>query len=157
MINRILSTDNDPAGLIMRLALGLVMFPHGAQKVLGWFGGHGASATIQAFTKMGMPLPLTVLVMVAELAGSLLLIVGFLTRVAAFGIGCIMLSAILLVHGQIGFFMNWAGSQKGEGFEYHLLALGLSSALMIKGGGALSLDRAITRRGESRGVALPAA
>jgi putative oxidoreductase len=67
-----------------------------------------------------------------------------------------MLSAILLVHGQIGFFMNWAGSQKGEGFEYHLLALGLSIALMIKGGGALSLDRAITRRGESRGVALPA-
>jgi putative oxidoreductase len=157
MLNRILSTDNDPAALIMRLALGLVMFPHGAQKVLGWFGGHGASATIQSFTKMGMPVPLTVLVLAAELAGSLLLIVGFLTRVAAFGIGCVMLSAILLVHGQIGFFMNWAGSQKGEGFEYHLLALGLSIALMIKGGGALSVDRAIARRGESRGVALPAA
>jgi len=157
MLNRMLSTDKDPAGLIMRLALGLVMFPHGAQKVLGWFGGHGASATIQFFTKMGMPLPLTVLVMAAELAGSLLLIVGFLTRLAALGIACIMLSAILLVHGQMGFFMNWSGSQKGEGFEYHLLALGLSIALMIKGGGALSVDRAITRRGGSQGVALPAA
>ena len=106
---------------------------------------------------MGMPVPLTVLVLAAELAGSLLLIVGFLTRVAAFGIGCVMLSAILLVHGQIGFFMNWAGSQKGEGFEYHLLALGLSIALMIKGGGALSVDHAISRRAESRGAALPAA
>ncbi len=157
MINRILGTDNDPVGLIMRLALGLVMFPHGAQKALGWFGGHGASATIQSFAKLGMPLPLTVLVLAAELGGSLLLIVGFLTRVAAFGIGCVMLSAILLVHGHVGFFMNWAGSQKGEGFEYHLLALGLSIGLMIKGGGALSVDRAITRRGESRGVALPAA
>lgn len=157
MLNRFLSTDNDPAGLVMRLALGLVFFPHGGQKVFGWFGGYGASATIEAFAKLGMPPPLTLLVMATELGGSLLLIVGFLTRLAAFGIGCIMLSAVLLVHGHIGFFMNWSGSQKGEGFEYHLLALGLSIALMIKGGGALSVDRAITRRGESRGVALPAA
>ena len=143
MFQRLIRTDSDPAALIMRLALGLVMFPHGAQKVLGWWGGYGATATIQGFSKMGMPALLTVLLMVAELPGSLMLIFGFLTRLAAFGVGCVMLGAILLVHSMVGFFMNWAGMQKGEGFEYHLLALGLVIALIIKGGGALSIDGAI--------------
>jgi putative oxidoreductase len=143
MIKRFLRTENDAAALIMRLALGAVMFPHGAQKVLGWWGGHGAAATIQGFSKMGLPSFITVLVLLAELPGSLMLIFGFLTRLAAFGIGCVMLAAVLLVHANVGFFMNWAGSEKGEGFEYHLLALGLSVALLIKGGGALSVDRAI--------------
>lgn len=146
MFQRLIRTDNDPAALIMRLALGLVMFPHGAQKVLGWWGGYGATATIQGFSKMGMPALLTVLLMVAELPGSLMLIFGFLTRLAAFGVGCVMLGAILLVHFKVGFFMNWAGMQKGEGFEYHLLALGLVIALIIKGGGALSIDGAIAGR-----------
>ena len=144
MAARLLRTDNDPAALVMRLALGIVMFPHGAQKALGLFGGHGAAATIQGFSKMGLPSLLTVLVIVAEFAGSIGLILGFLTRVAAFGIGCVMAGALLLVHAKLGFFMNWAGNQKGEGFEYHILALGLAIALMIKGGGALSVDRAIS-------------
>ena len=92
-----------------------------------------------------MPAPFAVLIMAAELGGSLMLIFGLLTRLAAFGIGCVMLGAILLVHGKFGFFMNWASMQKGEGFEYHLLALGLVIALLIKGGGALSADRAIAQ------------
>jgi len=154
MFYRLIRTDNDPAALIMRLALGLVMFPHGAQKVLGWWGGYGAAATIQGFSKMGLPAALTVLVLAAEFAGSLMLIFGFLTRLAAFGVGCVMLGAVLLVHSQFGFFMNWAGSQKGEGFEYHLLALGLAIALIVKGGGALSVDRALA---EKRGLAGSAA
>src|SRR5262249_20211086 len=115
MLKRFLSTDNDPAALVMRLALGLVMFPHGAQKVLGWWGGYGAAATIQGFSKMGVPGFITVLVMLAELPGSLMLLVGLLTRLAAFGIGCVMLAALVLVHSNVGFFMNWAGQQKGEG------------------------------------------
>jgi putative oxidoreductase len=143
MIKRFLRTDNDPAALIMRLALGLVMFPHGAQKVLGWWGGHGAVATMQGFSKMGLPSFITVLVLLAEFPGSLMLIFGLLTRLAAFGIGCVMVAAVVLVHANVGFFMNWVGTQKGEGIEYHLLALGLSIALLIKGGGALSIDRAI--------------
>ena len=143
MFYRLIRTNNDPAALVMRLALGLVMFPHGAQKVLGWWGGYGAVATIQGFSKSGIPVVLAVLVLAAELAGSLGLIVGFLTRVAAFGVGCVMLGAIALVHLKVGFFMNWASSQKGEGFEYHILALGLVIALIIKGGGALSIDGAI--------------
>ena len=145
MLRRFLHTDNDPAALIMRLVLGSVFFAHGAQKVLGWWGGYGASATIQGFAKMGLPPWLTVLVMAAELGGSLLLIVGFLTRFAAFSIGAVMAGALLMVHAKVGFFMNWSGAQKGEGFEYHVLALGLAIAVMIKGGGALSIDRALSR------------
>ena len=143
MATRLLRTDPDFSALFMRLALGVVMFAHGAQKVLGLFGGYGASATIQAFTKMGLPPWVTVLVMAAEFGGSILLILGFLTRIAAFGIGCVMAGALIMVHAKVGFFMNWAGSQKGEGFEYHILALGLAIALIFTGGGALSVDGAI--------------
>ena len=100
---------------------------------------------------MGMPPALTVLILAAELGGSVLLILGFLTRLGALGIGCVMAGAIFLVHSKVGFFMNWAGTQKGEGFEYHLLALGLCLAVLIKGGGALSVDRALSR--DDRGAA----
>ena len=151
---RFLRTDNDVAALLMRLALGVVFVAHGAQKVLGWWGGFGAGATIQGFSKMGMPPVLTILVMAAEFGGGLLLIIGFLTRLAAFGIGCVMLGAIVLVHSKVGFFMNWMGNQKGEGFEYHLLALGLAIALLIKGGGALSVDGALA--GHDAHAAYPA-
>ncbi|HKC59773.1 MAG TPA: DoxX family protein [Myxococcales bacterium] len=140
----------------MRLTLAVVFFAHGAQKVLGWWGGYGATATIQGFSKMGLPPVITVLVMVAELGGSLLLILGFLTRLGALGIGCVMAAATLMVHSKVGFFMNWAGTQKGEGFEYHLLALGLCIAVLIKGGGALSVDRALSRD-DAGAVAMPAA
>src|SRR5256886_6510305 len=142
-------TSGQITPLVMRLTLALVFFPHGAQKVLGWWGGPGASATIQGMGKMGMPPALTVLIMAAELGGSLLLILGLLTRLAAFGIGCVMAGAIFLVHSKVGFFMNWAGTQKGEGFEYHLLALGLAIALLVKGGGALSVDRALSGEGRA--------
>ena len=117
MFYRLIRTDNDPAALIMRLALGLVIFPHGAQKVLGWWGGYGAAATIQGFSKGGLPVVLAVLVLAAEFGGSLGLIVGFLTRVAAFGVGCVMLGAILLVHLRVGFFMNLGGNTEGRGFR----------------------------------------
>jgi len=152
MLKRLLWTDNDPSGLILRLALGVVMFPHGAQKVLGWFGGYGASATIQGFTKMGLPPWLTVLVMAFEFGGSILLILGLLTRLAALGVGCVMAGAWITVHAKVGFFMNWGGNQKGEGFEYHVLALGICIALMIEGGGALSLDRALGEKSQGAGA-----
>jgi putative oxidoreductase len=145
MANRFIRTDDDFGALVLRLMLGLVFFPHGAQKVLGWFGGPGASATIQGFAKMGLPPVVTVLVMAAEFGGSILLIVGFLTRLAAIGIGALMVGAILMVHAKFGFFMNWTGTGKGEGFEYHLLAIGVALALLIKGGGAFSADRALSR------------
>ena len=156
MFRKFLRTENDAAALVMRLTLALVFFPHGAQKVLGWFGGGGATATIQGFSKMGLPPAITVLVLAAEFGGSLLLLVGFLTRLAALGIGCVMAAATLMVHSKVGFFMNWAGMQKGEGFEYHLLALGLCIAVLIKGAGALSVDRALSREDGASAMAMPA-
>jgi putative oxidoreductase len=144
MASPLIRTNDDPAALILRLMLGIVFFPHGAQKVLGWFGGYGLSATLAAMTKQGLPAFLVVLVMIAEFAGSIGLIVGFLTRLAALGIGCVMLGAIITVHGKVGFFMNWFGNQPGEGFEYHLLAIAIAVAVIIKGGGLFSVDRALS-------------
>jgi putative oxidoreductase len=147
MWNALIRTDKDIASLVLRLTLGVVMFPHGAQKMLGWFGGGGFAGTMQYFTTgMGIPWILAFLVIIAEFFGSLALIAGFLTRFSAFGIGCVMVGAITLVHWQFGFFMNWGGQQAGEGFEFHLLAIGIALALMIKGGGAASVDRYLAER-----------
>jgi putative oxidoreductase len=136
----LLQTDAGLAGIILRLTLATVMFPHGAQKALGWYGGHGFKGTVQYFTGSGIPKALAVLAIAAEFLGPIGLVVGLLTRVAAFGVACVMIIAITTVHSPHGFFMNWDGKQKGEGFEYHLLALGIALALMIAGAGAWSLD-----------------
>jgi len=146
MLRMIFGTQNDLTGLIMRLTLGAVMLPHGLQKVFGLFGGAGMQATMQAFTlKMGLPAPVAVLVILAESAGAFGLLVGFCTRLCALGIALVMGGAIFFVHGQHGFFMNWFGRQGGEGFEYHLLAIGLALALVIHGGGKWSFDQRIAR------------
>ena len=147
MIKQLLSTDNDISGLVLRLFLGIVFFPHGAQKVFGWFGGHGFSGTMEAFTvKMGIPALFAFLAILAESGGALALISGFLTRVAALGIACNMVVAIFMVHLPNGFFMNWFGKQQGEGFEYHLLVIAIAIALMIKGGGRWSTDGLIAKK-----------
>ncbi len=143
MIRKLLATNDDILQLILRLTLGIVIFPHGAQKLLGWFGGGGFSATMEGMTGMGLPGVIVFLVIVAEFFGSLGLITGFLTRFSAFGISVVMLGAIAAVHAKVGFFMNWMGQQQGEGFEYHLLVLGIALALMIRGGGAFSVDGAL--------------
>ncbi len=147
MLTRLLHTENDYGALVVRLALGIVMFPHGAQKVLGWFGGHGFAGTMNFFTEtMGLPYAVALLVVLAEFLGSLGLIVGALTRIAALGIGSVMVGAIAMVHLPHGFFMNWSGNQAGEGFEYHILAIGMSLALILRGAGALSVDRFLGRK-----------
>ena len=147
MLKRLMQTDDDLAPAILRLLLGVVMFPHGAQKMLGWFGGGGFSGTMQGMTGMGMPAAIVFLVICFEFFGSILLILGCLTRLGAFMILCIMLGAIFTVHIKVGFFMNWAGNQKGEGFEYHLLAIAICLALMVAGGGRWSVDRSFSDRG----------
>ncbi|HEV2666855.1 MAG TPA: DoxX family protein [Blastocatellia bacterium] len=143
MLQKLIATNKDNISIILRLTLGAVMFPHGAQKVLGWFGGGGFKATLQGMTGMGLPAAIVVTVMIAEFLGSLGLIFGFLTRLSALGILSVMLGAIFTVHQQYGFFMNWMGKQAGEGFEYHLLAIAIAIALLIRGGGAFSIDRAL--------------
>jgi len=145
MLRKLIATDDDVASLVLRVVLGIVFFAHGAQLTLGWFGGNGFAATMQFFTQnMHIPRVFAFLAIMAQFLGSLGLIVGLLTRVAAFGIGAVMLVATLMVHLPVGFFMNWFGNQKGEGYEYPLLVMALCIALMIKGGGKASIDRALT-------------
>lgn len=145
MFNKLISTSNDRALAILRLVLGVVFFAHGAQKVFGWFGGFGFQGTMGAMTHLGMPAGLVLLIMVTELLGGLGLIVGFLTRIPALGIIGLMIGAIFIVHLSNGFFMNWYGNQKGEGYEYHLLAIAMAAVLLLRGAGAFSLDRLLYR------------
>jgi len=145
MLRRLLVTDDNAATVILRSVLGAVFFAHGAQKMLVWFGGYGFTATMGYFTGTAhIPAVFAFLAIAAEFFGGLGLMFGFLTRIAAFGISVNMLVAIAAVHSSFGFFMNWSGAQKGEGFEYHLLVLAMTAFLMIRGAGAFSLDRALT-------------
>lgn len=147
LLQRLTRTSSDVAPLVARLALGLVMFPHGAQKALGLFGGYGFSGTMGFFTgQMGIPAAFAALAIAAEFLGSLGLIFGALSRIAALGIAANMLVAIVMVHAKFGFFMNWFGAQAGEGIEYHLLAIGLALIVMVKGAGAWSFDGLLGRR-----------
>ena len=146
MFYRLIWTSNGRTLAMLRLVLGIVFFAHGAQKMLGWFGGPGFSGTMQMFRQMGVPSLFAFLAIAAEFFGGLGLLVGFLGRVAALGIIINMLVAIVTVHLTHGFFMNWAGTQQGEGFEYHLLAIAIGLAILIKGSGAISVDRALAQQ-----------
>jgi len=143
MLEWLVGTHGDVVPLVLRLTLAVVMFAHGAQKALGWFGGSGLKGTLDLLRKSGVPSPVAVLAIMAEFLGPLGLAVGLLTRVAALGIAAVMLGAILTVHGQHGFFMNWYGKEQGEGFEYHVLVIGLAVALVLNGAGVWSLDAVI--------------
>ena len=147
----LLKTSDSLGLLVLRLTLGLVFLPHGLQKTFGLFGGDGFSATMDHMSK-GFPAWLVFLAIAAEFAGAIGCILGLFTRVAAFGIGMTMVVAVFAVHAKFGFFMNWHGAvvdmagktmAKPEGFEYHLLAIGMAVCLMIRGGGFLSADTAI--------------
>lgn len=147
MLKKLFQTENDVVSLILRLFLGVVFFPHGMQKLLGWFGGYGFEGSMGFFTgSLGIPAVLAFLAIMAESLGALGLLSGLLTRVAAFGIATNMVVAIFMLHLPNGFFMNWSGKQGGEGFEYHLLVIAIAIALMIKGGGKWSLDRIIEEK-----------
>src|SRR5712692_5149720 len=145
MLRRLFVTDDNKVTAILRLVLGVVFFAHGAQKLLGWFGGPGFSGSMGLFTGyLHIPAPLAFLAIAAEFFGGLGLVLGFLTRIAAFGIGVTMLVAIVTVNSAVGFFMNWFGTQRGEGYEYALLVLAMTTFLMIRGAGAFSVDRALS-------------
>jgi putative oxidoreductase len=142
MLRDLFSTNPDWTLTIIRTILGVVFFAHGAQKLLGWFGGPGLKETMRTMHDLlGLPLPLAFAAVATEFFGGVGLIVGLLSRVAAVGIGITMLSAIVMVHGRNGLFMDWFGGRKGQGYEYHLLAIALAVVLAAQGSGALSLDR----------------
>ncbi len=146
MLRKLTATENSSAIAILRLVLGIVFFAHGAQKMLGWFGGYGFSGSMGFMTGMlHIPALFAFLSITAEFFGGLGLILGVLTRVAAFGIAVNMLVAVVMVHARFGLFANWSGTQKGEGIEFHLLVLAMTVFFMLKGAGALSMDRKLAQ------------
>jgi putative oxidoreductase len=146
MLQKLIRTRDDTALAVIRITLGIVMFAHGSQKMLGWFGGYGFSGTMGMFeNQMHIPAPFAFLAIAAEFFGGIGLLLGLLGRVAALGITVNMLVAIATVHLPNGFFMNWSGQQKGEGFEYHLLVLAITTVVMVYGSGAWSVDCAMSR------------
>jgi len=147
MWKKLINTDNDIVPLVLRVILGIVFYYHGMQKLTTMYGGYGFTGTMGFFTgKLGIPAVFAFLAIMAEGIGWAGLISGLLTRVAAFGITVNMIVAVYMLHWQNGIFMNWFGNQKGEGFEYHLLAIAIGIALIIKGGGALSVDRVLSTK-----------
>jgi len=144
MKNRIFNTNNDLTGLIIRLTLGLILFPHGAQKMLGMFGGYGFSGTMNFFTgTLHLPWIIGFFVIIIEFIGALSLVAGFASRIWSALTIVLFIGIIFTSHLDNGFFMNWSGNQKGEGYEYHLLIIGLSLATLINGSGKYSIDERI--------------
>jgi putative oxidoreductase len=140
-----LHTRADVSAPVLRLGLAAVMFPHGAQKLLGWFGGYGYDGTMGFLTgTIGLPAPLAALTIGLEFFGPLLLVLGLGVRFVAAGLAAIMFGAIATVHAEHGFFMNWFGAQQGEGFEFHLLVITIALALAVRGAGSWSLDRMLS-------------
>jgi putative oxidoreductase len=145
LLQSLVATGDSSAPLFLRLALGLMMFPHGAQKLLGWFGGYGFTGTMGYFTgTVGTPYVVGLLVVLGEFFGSLMLITGVGTRFAAASLLVIMLGAAWQRRAN-GFFMNWFGNQKGEGLEFFLLAIGIAISLVITGSGKWSVDALLAR------------
>lgn len=146
-MKKIFQTSESNATAILRVVLGLILFPHGAQKILGWFGGYGFDGTMGFLTgTAGLPWIIAFLVIVIEFFGAIALILGFATRVVAVGIISLFAGIIFTSHLQNGFFMNWAGNQPGEGYEYHLLVIGISLVLLVSGAGNWSVDHALQKR-----------
>lgn len=157
-MKRFFDTNDSRLVTFQRLVLATVIGAHGAQKLLGWFGGYGFDGTIHWFTHdMGTPAFMALLVILSDSLGMVALAAGFATRFVAAGAAATMAGAIFLLHAQNGFFMNWAGTNAGEGFELHILALGLAIPLIATGGGAFSLDGVIARRLRSAPARLAAA
>lgn len=146
MKNIIFNTNKDLTGLISRLTLGLILFPHGAQKMLGIFGGYGFSGTMSFFTEtLHLPWIIGFLIIIIEFAGSLSLIAGFAGRIWSALTIILFIGIILTSHIDNGFFMNWFGNQKGEGYEFHLLIIGLSLVILVNGNGKYSVDEIIVK------------
>ena len=146
MLAYLFYTNPDWIETLIRITLGAIFFAHGAQKLLGWFGGVGLKDTMRTMHQfLGLPVPMAFLAVATEFFGGAALMIGLLSRVAALGIGVTMVVAIFMVNGRYGLFLNWFGDRKGHGFEYHLLAIALAAVIIARGAGAVSLDRLLYR------------
>jgi putative oxidoreductase len=146
MLRALLATRDDCYLTALRLSVGIMILPHGLQKTFGWFGGPGFSKMMTGFTQGAhIPTVFAFLAIMAEFLGGIGLIAGFLTRIAAFGVLVNMVVAVIFFNWRFGFFMNWTGNQRGEGIEFHILAITILVGVVLRGAGPLSIDRAITR------------
>ena len=146
-MKKIFQTNESNASTIIRIVLGVILFPHGAQKMLGWFGGYGFNGTMEFLTgTAGLPWILAFLVIAIEFFGAIALIFGFATRIVSVGIISLFTGIIVTSHFQNGFFMNWYGNGKGEGYEFHLLIIGIAIALLVSGAGKWSIDHALQQK-----------
>jgi putative oxidoreductase len=147
VFNLIFSTHSNFTGLALRLTLGIVLYPHAVQKLFGWFNGPGLSGEMQFMTtQAGLPVFLAVMAIIVECTGTFMLLTGAGTRIAAIALFCLFIGMITTFHFQHGFFMNWFGKLPSgkEGFEYHLLVLGLCITIFLEGGGSFSIDKWLT-------------
>jgi putative oxidoreductase len=148
MVETLVSTKADSVVAMVRIVLGLIFFAHGAQKLLGWYGGPGFTRSMRSLTEqLRLPAPLAFLVICGEFFGGIGLVVGLFSRLAALGIALMMAGAVATVHFRYGLFLDWFGNKKGHGYEYHLLAIALALVVIVKGAGAFSVDRAIYKHG----------
>ena len=146
-MNKLFKTNENTAATIIRIVLGVILFPHGAQKLLGWFGGYGFDGTMGFLTgTAGLPWIIAFLVIILEFFGALALIFGFATRLVSAGFIALFAGIIFTSHASNGFFMNWSGQLPGEGYEYHLLVIGMSLALLVNGAGKWSVDHALQKK-----------
>ncbi|MGE5432749.1 MAG: DoxX family protein [Syntrophomonadaceae bacterium] len=152
LFNRLFKTDENSYSLLfLRVVAAIAILPHGAQKLLGWFGGAGLQATLNGFSAyLGIPPYLAILAVLAESIGAVLLILGLFSRVSALGLAVTMVVAVFTAHIHNGFFMNWGGTAKGEGFEYHFLYLAIVLVIAVKGAGAFALDSILSKRTSER-------
>ncbi|WP_128545447.1 DoxX family protein [Larkinella soli] len=142
----IVATDNQTAPLLVRIMLAFILFPHGAQKAFGWFGGYGFEGTMGFFTDtVHLPYLLGLGIIAIELLSPFFLLLGLGTRVVSVLVGLLFIGIILTSHLEHGFFMNWDGDKPGEGFEYHLLVLTSAASLLISGAGRFSLDQRLAK------------
>jgi putative oxidoreductase len=146
MLKMLVKTETDYALTLSRLVLGSLFFVHGSQLMLGWFGGFGLNGSMHFFTQqLGIPAVFAFLGIAGQFLGGIFLTLGLAGRIAALAIICNMVVAVAKVHWQFGLFMNWFGTQKGEGFEYHLLVITIGLLVVVRGSGAFSLDRLLVR------------
>jgi len=146
MINKMLNTESNWGALMARLTLGIVLFPHGAQKMLGWFGGYGFAGTVDAFmNQMQLPWIVAFAVIIIEFYGSIFLILGFASRLWSLAIAGLFIGIIFTTHLEHGFFMNWYGNQAGEGYEYALLIIGIATVVLINGSGKYAVDTRLVK------------
>lgn len=147
MKQKILMTTNSWSPVVLRAMLALVIFPHGAQKLFGWFGGFGFEGTMNYFTTtVGLPWVIGFLVILFESVGTFLLLIGAGTRIMAFAYLLLATGILFTSHVQHGFFLNWYGNQAGEGYEYFLLWIAMALALLISGAGKYSIDRLLVKK-----------